>query len=186
MTLTTTPVDNGINLQALLDAREALSASPEAADFQWRATCSWVNGTHSHTTVEGFRGLCEEQAHQTVFHYDVDHPLCFASEDHGPTPTEIVLVGLAGCLTAGVAAVAQRRGIQLRSVTATLAGDMSVLGVLGADPDIRNGFNQIHVHFDIDADASPADLQALVAGSQKRSAVYDALTNPTPVTVTVN
>jgi uncharacterized OsmC-like protein len=116
----------------------------------------------------------------------VDHPECFFSEDHGPTPTEIVLVGLAGCLTAGVAAVAQRRGIQLRSVTATLTGDMSVLGVLGADPDIRNGFSQIQVHFDIDADASPADIEALVAGSQKRSAVYDALTNPTPVTVTVN
>jgi uncharacterized OsmC-like protein len=186
MTLTTTPVDNGINLQALLDAREALSANPEAAEFQWRASCAWVNGTHSHTTVEGFRGLCEEQAHEAVFHYDVDHPICFASEDHGPTPTEIVLVGLAGCLTAGVAAVAQRRGIQLRSVTATVSGDMSVLGVLGADPDIRNGFSGINVHFDIDADASPADIEALVAGSQKRSAVYDALTNPTPVTVTVN
>jgi len=186
MTVTTTPIDNGINLQALLDAREALSASPEAAEFQWRATCSWVNGTHSHTTVEGFRGLCEEQAHRSVFRYDVDHPECFFSEDHGPTPTEIVLVGLAGCLTAGVAAVAQRRGIQLRSVTATLTGDLNVLGVLGADPDIRNGFNHIEVHFDIDADASPADIEALVAGSQKRSAVYDALTNPTPVTVTVN
>ncbi len=186
MTLTSTPVDNGINLQALLDAREALSASPEAGDFQWRATCAWVNGTHSHTTVEGFRGLCEEQAHRTAFHYDVDHPECFFSEDHGPTPTEIVLVGLAGCLTAGVAAVAQRRGIQLRSVTATLTGDMNVLGVLGADPDIRNGFSNIQVHFDVDADAAPADIEALVAQSQKRSAVYDILTNPTPVTVTVN
>jgi uncharacterized OsmC-like protein len=186
MTLTTTPVDNGINLQALLDARAALSASPEAADFEWRATCSWVNGTHSVTTVEGFRGLCDEHLHKTAHHYDVDHPECFFSEDHGPTPTEIVLVGLAGCLTAGVAAVAQRRGIQLRSVTATLSGDLNVLGVLGADPDIRNGFSQIRVHFDIDADATPADIEALVAGSQKRSAVYDIVTNPTPVTVTVN
>jgi uncharacterized OsmC-like protein len=186
MALTTTPVDNGINLQALLDAREALTATPEAADFQWRASCTWVNGTHSRSTVEGFTGLCEEQAHRTAFHYDVDHPECFFSEDHGPTPTEFILVGLAGCLTAGVAAVAQRRGIQLRSVTATVAGDMSVLGVLGADPEIRNGFSQIEVHFDIDADASPADIEALVAQSQKRSAVYDIITNPSTVTVTVN
>jgi len=186
VTLTTTPVDNGINLQFLLDAREALSADPDAADFQWRASCTWVNGTHSHTVVEGFGGLGTEQAHRAAFHYDVDHPECFGSEDHGPTPTEIVLVGLAGCLTAGVAAVAQRRDIQLRSVTATLTGDMSVLGVLGADPDVRNGFNHVAVHFDIDADASPADIAAVVAQSQKRSAVYDILTNPTPVTVTVN
>jgi len=185
MSITTTPVDNGIDLPFLLDARQALTDNPDAARFQWRASCSWVNGTHSHTVVEGFGGLGAEQAHTTAFHYDVDHPLCFGSEDHGPTPTEILLVGLAGCLTAGVAAVAQRRGIQLRSVRATLTGDMSVLGVLGADPDVRNGFEHIAVHFDIDADAPPADIAAVVAQSQKRSAVYDALTNPTPVTVTV-
>jgi uncharacterized OsmC-like protein len=93
---------------------------------------------------------------------------------------------LAGCLTAGVAAVAQRRGIQLRTVTATLQGDMNLLGVLGADPDVRNGFDSIAVHFAIDADASPADIEAMVGQSQKRSAVYDLLTNPTNVTVTVN
>ena len=95
-------------------------------------------------------------------------------------------MGLAGCLTAGVAAVAQMRDIQLRSVTATLEGDMSVLGVLGADADVRNGFESIRVHFDIDADASRADIEAIVAQSQKRSAVYDIVTNPTNVTVAVN
>jgi uncharacterized OsmC-like protein len=186
MTITQTPVDNGINLQALLDAREALSADPAAAQFQWRATSTWRNGTHSHSTVEGFGGLGGEQSHKTVFGFDVDHPECFASEDHGATPVEFVLVGLAGCLTAGVAAVAQMRDIQLRSVTATLSGDMDLLGVLGADPDVRNGFDSIRVHFTIDADASAADIAALVAQSQKRSAVYDIITNPTNVTVEVN
>ena len=63
---------------------------------------------------------------------------------------------------------------------------MDLHGILGADPDVRNGFNDITVTYDIDADASPADLQALVAQSQKRSAVYDALTNPTNITVNVN
>jgi uncharacterized OsmC-like protein len=63
---------------------------------------------------------------------------------------------------------------------------MNVLGVLGADPDIRNGFEAIRVHFTIDADASPEDLEALVAQSQKRSAVYDIVTNPTVITVDVN
>jgi uncharacterized OsmC-like protein len=186
MTITTTPVDNGINLQALLDAREALSADPTAAEFEWRASCTWVSGTHSHSTVEGFRGLGAEQSHKAVFHYDLDHPECFASEDHGPTPTELVLVGLAGCLTAGVAAVAQMRSIQLRAVTATVRGDLNLLGVLGADPDVRNGFQTIKVHFAVEADASPADVEALVAQSQKRSAVYDLVVNPTDVTVTVN
>jgi uncharacterized OsmC-like protein len=99
---------------------------------------------------------------------------------------ELLLVSLASCLTAGVAAVAQNREIQLRSVTASLQGQMDIRGILGADPDVRNGFNQIAVHYDIDADASPEDIRALVAQSQKRSAVFDVVTNPTSVTVDVN
>jgi uncharacterized OsmC-like protein len=183
MTITDRPVNNGVNVEALLGAREALSAAPEAAEFTWRASCTWRNGTHSHSTVNGFTGLGAEQQHRTTFEYDVDHPECFASEDNGATPTEVVLVGLASCLTAGVAAVAQFRGIQLRSVTATIEGQMNVLGILGADPDIRNGFDAITVRFAIDADASREDIEALIAQSQKRSAVFDIVANPTKIVV---
>jgi uncharacterized OsmC-like protein len=185
MTITDTPVDNGVNTAALLGAREALSAAPEAAEFVWQARCSWVHGTYSRTTVEGFSGLGEQHRHKQAFAFDIDHPECFASEDRGATPVEVVLSALGGCLTAGVAAVAQHRGIQLRSVTATVSGSMNVLGILGADPDIRNGFDGITVRYEIDADATPAELEAIVAQSQKRSAVYDVLTNPTNVTVAV-
>jgi uncharacterized OsmC-like protein len=183
MTITDRPVDNGVNVQALLEARHALSAAPAAAQFTWRTTCAWRNGTHSHCTVTDFTGLGAEQPHRSQYDFEVDHPECFASEDRGPAPVEFVLVGLAGCLTAGVASIAQHRGIQLRSVTATIEGDMNVLGILGADPDIRNGFEAIKVRFAIDADGTRDDLAALVAQSQKRSAVFDVLTNPTTVTV---
>jgi len=186
MAMTDVPVDNGVNVQALLDAREALSAAPEAAQFKWRATNTWVNGTHSQSSVEGFFGLGGEQRHKTEFSFDADHPELFASEDQGITPVEYVLVGLASCLTAGVAAVAQHRQIQLRSVSATIEGDMDVQGILGMDSDVRNGFSGIKVSYTIDADASPDDVKALVAQSQKRSAVYDIVTNPTNVTVEVN
>jgi len=185
MAMTDTPVNNGVNVDALVGAREALGSAPEAAQFQWRANCTWVNGTHSSSTVEGFFGLGEEQHHRTTFTFDADHPEIFASEDHGATPVEYVLVGLASCLTAGVAAVAQYRGIQLNSVSATLEGEMDVQGILGVDPDVRNGFSGIKVTYNIDADASPDDIKALVAQSQKRSAVYDIVTNPTNVTVEV-
>jgi hypothetical protein len=68
-------VDNGVNVAALLDARKALTEAPEAAQFTWRASCEWKNGTYSHSTVEGFFGLGEEQARTTVFNFDADHPL---------------------------------------------------------------------------------------------------------------
>jgi uncharacterized OsmC-like protein len=96
-----------------------------------------------------------------------------------------VLVGLASCLTAGVAAVAQHRGIQLRLVKATIEGNMDIQGILGIDSDVRNGFDGINVSYEIDADASREDIEALVAQSQKRSAVYDIVTNPTHVSVNV-
>jgi uncharacterized OsmC-like protein len=179
-------VRNGVNVEALLGAREALSKAPEAARFNWRASCKWVNGTHSQTSVKGFYGLGQEQSHKTEFTFDMDHPEIFASEDKGATPVEMVLTGLAGCLTAGVAAVAQHRQIQLRSVTATIEGGMDIQGILGIDADVRNGFDGIRVKFDIDADATQEQLEALVAQSQKRSAVYDIVTNPTNVSVKVN
>jgi uncharacterized OsmC-like protein len=185
MTTTASPVDNGVNVGALLGAREALTAAPEAAQFTWRATCEWRNGTHSTSDVEGFFGLGEEQHHRTTYSFDTDHPEIFASEDNGATPVEYVLVGLAGCLTAGVAAVAQHREIQLRKVSATVTAAMDVRGILGMDSDVRNGFSNITVTYDIDADASPAEIKALVAQSQKRSAVYDIVTNPTDVRVEV-
>ena len=185
MTTTGTPVDNGVNTAALLDAREALSGAPQAAEFTWRATCEWLRGTHSRSTVETFSGLGQEHRHVTTFTFDADHPECFASEDHGATPVEYVLVALASCLTGGLAAVAQNREIQLRKVTATVEGDMNVLGILGADPEVRNGYRDIRVRFDVDADATAEEIESLVAQSQKRSAVFDILTNPTDVTVSV-
>lgn len=186
MSITETNVDNGVNVAALLDAREALTNAPEAAQFTWRATCQWKNGTHSHSTVEGFFGLGEEQSRKTTFNFDSDHPEVFASEDKGATPVEYVLVGLASCLTAGVAAVAQHREIQLRSVKATIQGNMDLQGILGIDSEVRNGFSGIKVHYDIDADATPDEINAIVAQSQKRSAVFDIVTNPTNVVVEVN
>jgi uncharacterized OsmC-like protein len=181
---TTATVDNGVNVAALLGAREALTATPEAARFKWRASSEWLHGTHSRATVDGFFGLGAEQKHRQTYKFESDHPEVFASPDNGATPVEFVLVGLAGCLTAGVAAVAQHRNIQLKSVKATLEAGMDLQGILGIDEQVRNGFDGIKVHYEIDADATPEQIAALVAQSQKRSAVFDIVTNPTDVTVT--
>ena len=179
------PVNNGVNVEHLIGARDALTKAPEAAQFKWRAACEWKNGTHSQSTVEGFYGLGQEQQRKTTFNFDADHPEVFASQDKGATPVEFVLVGLASCLTAGIAAVAQHRNIQLRKVKATIEGDMDLQGILGIDSDVRNGFDGIKVTYEIDADAKREDIEALVAQSQKRSAVFDIVTNPTNVTVEV-
>jgi uncharacterized OsmC-like protein len=180
-----TTVTNGVNVQALLEAREALKGAPEAAQFTWRASAKWNEGVHSTINVQSFFGLGQEQAHQEESVFEADHPEVFAATDKGITPIEFLIVGLASCLTAGVASVAENRGIQLHSVEATVEGQHDIRGILGADSDVRNGYNDIKVTFTIDADASRQEIEALVAQSQKRSAVFDALTNPTNVTVEV-
>ena len=185
MSVTTKPVDNGINLPAILEARQMLTDAPEAGKFLWRASSTWKNGTHCYSRCEKFNAFGEDHPHRQEYGVEMDHPELFASEDNGATPIEIVMLGLAGCLTAGVASVATMRDIQLRSVTATLEGDMDLLGVMGIDPEVRNGFSAVRVVFDIDADASPEDIDAIVAQSQKRSAVYDLFVNPTNVIVEV-
>ncbi|MEM8570324.1 MAG: OsmC family protein [Pseudomonadota bacterium] len=182
----TAQIDNGVDVNALLEARNAIEGAPETGQAIWRAQCEWQNGVHSRTTMNGFYVLCDEQARPKSHTIDADHPELFAAEDNGATPVEIVLSGLASCLTAGVASVAQNRGIQLRSVTATVEGEMDLAGILGIESEARNGFRAIRIGFDIDADASAEDIAALVAQSQRRSAVFDIITNPTMVNVSVN
>lgn len=192
MTITTTDInstdeaaDNGVNVEALLGAREAMTGAPAAAQFTWKASNEWISGSHSSTTISDFFGVGADQAHKQPFALDTDHPEIFAATDNGVTPVEMVLAGLAGCLTAGIASVAQNRGIQLHSVKATLEGDMDLAGILGIDSDVRNGFSGIKVRYEIDADATQAEIEAVVAQSQKRSAVFDVVTNPTNISVSV-
>ena len=169
MTTTNTPVNNGVNVQALLDARNRPRRRPRGRPVHLEGFDRM--GRRDPQPLRGRRVLRSRRRPGpcTTFSFDADHPEVFASEDHGATPVEFVLVGLASCLTAGVAAVAQNRGIQLNSVKATIEGDMDILGILGGDPEVRNGFNDIKVKYDIDADASQEDIEALVAQSQKRS-----------------
>lgn len=182
-TIRSTTANNGVNVGALLGAREMLSGAREAAQFTFSATNEWVSGTHSRGTVIEFVGLGDTQSHRQAYSVDTDHPGIFASDDMGPTPPELVLMGLAGCLTAGVASVAQNRGIQLRSVISTVEGELDVAGILGIDPDVRNGFGGVRVRFEIDADATRAEIEAVIAQSQKRSAVFDVMANPTSIVV---
>lgn len=176
---------NGVDVEHLLHAREVLTGAPAAAQFTFRAASEWVDGNQATTTVDGFFGLGEEQAHARPHTVVTDHPSLFGAADGGATPPELAMMALAGCLTAGIASIAQNWGVKLNSVKATVEGDLDMQGILGIDPDVRNGFSSVRVAYDIDADTDDATVEAIVAQSQKRSAVFDIITNPTAVTVDV-
>src|SRR3954449_13544246 len=83
MTQTDAPaLDNGVNIEAIRGARQALTDAPEAAQFEWRASCEWVNGTHSRSVITDYSGLGQHHAHRQPFSIEADHPEVFASEDN--------------------------------------------------------------------------------------------------------
>lgn len=186
VTSTERPPRNGVDVPRLFATLDAVKGQNEIAKFQFRASNTWVNGTHNRSQLSGFFGAMQEMEHKNVTVLDADHPAVLVGEDHGPTPIEFVLHAIAACLTSGVANIAAARGIQLQKVTSTVEGDIDLLGILGlSDGSVRNGYEQIRVTFHIEGDADDEKLRGLVEQSRRRSAVYDVLTNPTPVVIDV-
>ena len=193
MTTTDTTADqtndstrNGVDTATLFATLDAVKQAPEAAKFQFRAHNQWVSGTHNRTTIAGYFGVGEERSHERTFVFDADHPAVLVGQDHGPTPTEFVLHALAACLTAGLATIAAARRVKLTEVRSTVTGDIDLNGILGLNPDVRNGYQQITVRFTVKGDAPAETLRDIVEQSRARSAVYDIITNQVPVTIEVN
>ncbi len=177
---------NGVDVPTLFATLDAVKGQNEIAKFGFRAQNTWQSGTHSRSTISGFHGAMQEMEHQHVTVLDSDHPAVLVGADNGPTPVEYLLHALASCLTAGVANIAAARGVDLTTVSSTVEGDIDLLGVLGlSDGSVRNGYQQVRVTFHIEGDADDETLRGIVEQSRRRSAVYDVLTNPTPVVVDV-
>jgi uncharacterized OsmC-like protein len=180
------PIRNGVDTATLFATLDAVKQAPEAASFQFRAHNQWLSGTHNRGTISDFFGVGEERTHERSFVFDADHPAVLVGQDHGPTPVEFVLHALAACLTAGLANIAAARKVRLTEVRSTVTGDIDLHGILGLDPKVRNGYQQITVRFTIKGDAPADKLRQLLEQSRARSAVYDIITNQVPVTIEVD
>src|SRR5689334_18917500 len=186
MSITTeNPSTNGVDTATLFATLDAVKGQPEIAKFQFRATNTWLGGTHSRSSFSGFHGAMQELAHKHVTEVESDHPAVLVGQDAAPTPVEYVLHAIAACLTAGIANVAAARGVELTKVSSTVEGDIDLLGILGLSDSVRNGYQGIKVTFHIEGDADDATLRRIVEQSRRRSAVYDVLTQPTPVAIEV-
>jgi uncharacterized OsmC-like protein len=185
-TVVNDPVRNGVDTATLFATLDAVKGAPEAAQFQFRANNEWISGTHNRSTIDGYFGVGEERAHERTFHFDADHPAVLVGRDNGPTPVEYVLHALAACLTAGLANIAAARDVRLTEVRSTVTGDIDLNGILGLNPAVRNGFQNISVRFTVKGDAPAEVLHGLVEQSRKRSAVFDIITNGVPVTIDVD
>ena len=185
MTITDHPARNGVDVNTLFQTLNAVKDNPQIARFQFRATNQWVSGTHSRSTIHSFFGALQELTHVESRSYDADHPQVLVGEDRGPTPVEFLLAALASCLTAGIGNIAAVRGVQLTEVSSTVEGDIDLMGLLGLDPEVRNGCQGIRISFRLRGD-DPEALRRVVEQSKARSAVLDMLTQPVPVSFEVD
>ncbi len=181
----TPTVRNGVDVPTLFATLDVVKGQRDLAKFQFRATNRWISGTHSQSTISGFYGAGQEMAHAAAFTYDGDHPSVLVGTDKAPTPVEYLLHALASCLTAGIGNIASARGIDLKEVESTVEGNIDLLGVLGIDTAVRNGYQGIRASFRIKGDASEEELKKLIFRSRDRSAVYDVLTKGVPVDIDV-
>jgi uncharacterized OsmC-like protein len=173
---------NGVPCDKMFGAIARFRDDGELAQFRFSAKNEWVEGTASQSTIYEWYGIGADQKHVEEFTFKADHPTL--GHGHGPTPQEYVLHALAACITAGIATGAAARNIQLHKVSSSVSADIDVRGVLGIDPDIRKGFSNVDLEFDIDADCDDEQKDALLAAGAKYSAVFDMLANPTEVNIT--
>ena len=185
MTTTENAVRNGVDTATLFATLDAVKGDPDIAKFRFRATNTWISGTHNRSTIHGFHGAKQEMTHRQPFTFDADHPPVLVGTDNGPTPVEYLLHALAACLTAGIANIAAARGVTLTEVSSTVEGDIDLLGILGLSDQVRNGYQQIRVSFTLRGD-DPEKLRSVVEQSRRRSAVFDVLTNGVPVSIDVD
>jgi uncharacterized OsmC-like protein len=179
------PARNGVDTPTLWATLDAVRGQRELAQFQFRAKNRWVSGTHSQSISQGFSGAGGEHEHKSTHVFDADHPAVLVGADNGPTPVEYLLYGLASCITAGMANIAASRGVTLTRVESTVVGDIDLQGIFGMSDEVRNGYQQISIHFSVEGDAPAEVLESIVEQSRSHSAVFDVLTNGVPVTVEV-
>ena len=176
---------NGVNVSKLFGTVEAIKGNPKIAKFNFRAKGKWINGGHNRTTINEFYGACQNFQRQDAFVFEKDEPPVLLGEDHGANPVEYVLTALDGCLITSLIYHAAAKGIKIDEVETSFSGDLNLHGFLGMDKNTRNGYEKIKVEFKIKADAPKEILQELVELAQKRSPVFDIVSHPTPVEVSL-
>lgn len=174
---------NGVKVDELLGTIDAVKKAPVIATFRFRVENQWQDGGHNRTTINNFYGTQQDHEHQQSFVLDADEPPLLLGRDKGPNPVEYLLTALASCVTTSIIYHAAARGVTIHSMESRLEGDIDLQGFLGIKDDVPRGYKEIRMVIDIDADATPEELEEIVKLGPTYSPVYDTITRPVPVSV---
>ena len=96
---------------------------------------------------------------------------------------DMLLQALVACAGVTLRAVAIARGIDVTG-SVHAEGDLDFRGTLGVDRDAPVGFRAIRLRFDLESSASPDDLDALIATTERYCVVLQTLANTPALSVT--
>ena len=180
----TQQVVNGVNVGQMFETIDAIKETPSIAKFNFRATNEWLKcGAHNQTTVNEFYGACQTHTRERPFVFDKDEPPLLLGKDKGANPVEYVLAALAGCMTTAIIYHAAAKGIHLTKIESKFEGDLDLQGFLGMSDEVRNGYEQLRVTFDLEGGATEEQLDELVQIARERSPVFDIVSNGVPIQV---
>ena len=179
----TTMVRNGIDVEALMATIDHVQADEEAGRFTFRASSSWVDGTHNVGKVHPFSHAgSEDGSRAEPFHLEGDEPPVLLGTNRGPNAVELVLQALGFCYAVGYVANAAAQGIEVDRMEYDVEGDLDVRPFLGQEGP-RPGFTDIRVTARVSSpNATEEQLRSLCEYVQSTSPVRDVLANPVPVT----
>lgn len=176
---------NGVNVTQLGNTIDLVRSNSEIAKFRFRTSNKLITGGHNRSAIKDFYGACQEvTSRKGAFVLDGDEPVVLHGEDRGANPVEYVLNALAGCMTTTMVYKAALHGIKIHEVESELEGDIDLRGMLELADDVRNGFQNIRVNFKVKAEGGEKKSKLLEALA-KGSPVFDIVTNPVPVTISV-
>lgn len=94
---------------------------------------------------------------------------------------DMLLEALVACAGVTLKAVATALGIGLRGGTVRAEGDLDFRGTLGVAKEVPVGFTDIRLRFALESDATPEQLEKLLALTERYCVVYQTLRTPPKV-----
>ena len=172
---------NGIDIDKGSETVKAIKKSPELANFKFRSENEWLSGFHNRTVIKPFYGAGKEYAGGDRYSMEADAPLGLLGTDQAADPVEYVLHALTACMTSTLVFHSAFKGTSISKISSTMEGDIDFHGFL-ALKDVKKGFSEIRVTFDVETEASEDILRELLSFSP----VYEMISASVPVKVTFN
>ncbi|MGB9745441.1 MAG: OsmC family protein [Bacteroidales bacterium] len=121
------------------------------------------------------------------FELIIDEPANLGGTDMGPSPVQVLLMALAGCLNVTGHEVAKQRGMKLNGIKIKIDGMMNPCTFIGCSFDERAGFQIINVSVHADFEnASQEEIESWLMETEARCPVTDNIKDATKIHVLAN